>query len=328
MTTSFSTVSLVAALNAFQGKLGSLEWVACNAEQERLIDQYMPPDFSVFSKAELEALASYSADELNAALATRGSSLRFDPFNEDEMGAYGSLIVNVNWLEKGQKCTVSTKPGFSFAQLSDETATVRWAELTGQPVACARTREEDMVYMTPYSRALSGLELVTTAKAIQESLCSIHKENKAALNDQVKRSFALMNEGCNFNEAYTLGGVVFPMVDLEQELNLDWLKELRCLPQSSNPYKVVEAVQANKLKMNHIGAAVRSDTSVKMVLECYTPPTTPLVIDEPFLTWFVRPGLEEPFFVAMAEQDCWKEPKDLKVKFSSYSHRSEKWGFA
>lgn len=100
---------------------------------------------------------------------------------------------------------------------------------------------------------------------------------------------------------------------MSQEFPLDWVKELRCLPQDSNPYKVVEAKQANKLKMNHVGAAVRSDTSVVMVLESYSPPTTPLVVDEPFLVWFERPGIDEPFFAACVDKDSWKEPKDLKV---------------
>lgn len=149
-TTSFSSISLAAALNAFKDKLGQLTWVGINSEQELLISDYLRSDFTSFSNMELEALASTSADELNTALAKRGSSLRFQPLKEDEIGAYGSLIVNVTWKEKGKKRSIKTMPTITFAELSDDTAAILWSSENGAPVARTATQEGDVVYMTPF----------------------------------------------------------------------------------------------------------------------------------------------------------------------------------
>jgi hypothetical protein len=322
-TTSFSSISLAAALYAFEEELGQLNWVSVNNEQERLISEYLRPDFTSFSKQELEALASTSATELNNALEVRGSSLRFAPLKDDEIGAYGSLIVNVNWKEKGRKLTIKEMPKIAFAELSDDTAAIRWSNETEAPVAVARTakkdgdKDGDVVYMAPFSGSLAGLDLIATCRAIKDSMGSVFQADQALVSKQLERS-ALLYGGDKHLENVrslrsTLGGVVFPMIDMSQEFALEWVTDLRCLPPNSPPYKVVEAKQANKLKMNHIGAAVRSDTSAVMVLECYTPPTTPLVIEGPFLVWFERPGINEAYFAALVDQDSWKDPKDLTV---------------
>ena len=89
--------------------------------------------------------------------------------------------------------------------------------------------------------------------------------------------------------------VLFPMVDLDLKVALEWLKGMWTLPQSGPQLKVTRALRQTKVKMNEEGVRIEEAAAVGIAFAAVFLPNRH-VIDRPFLMWVDRPGLESAAF--------------------------------
>jgi hypothetical protein len=114
--------------------------------------------------------------------------------------------------------------------------------------------------------------------------------------------------------AAAFGGLRFPMVDLNQQVDINWLKKMSTYALGET-WEISQAKQQTKLRMNHLGARAQSAVAIGgMMITSVRPPDPPdLVIDRPFMVWFERAGLNRPLFSGHITPDDWKEPADLET---------------
>jgi len=102
------------------------------------------------------------------------------------------------------------------------------------------------------------------------------------------------------------------MVNLIQRVDISDLKGLKAVDSLGQPWKIVQALQETKVKMNEKGAKVESAVAIVGTLECCVEEKKELVIDRPFFMWVERQGMKRPLFAGYMAPDCWKDPgRDL-----------------
>ncbi|TFG32384.1 hypothetical protein EU527_10300 [Candidatus Thorarchaeota archaeon] len=142
------------------------------------------------------------------------------------------------------------------------------------------TRASDRVYLMMADDAPVGFSLISHMENISRQMKKIEPEYE---------------------------GVVFPMIDLNEEGKLEWFIGL-----TVGGMVITEALQQTKLKMNHEGFRVKSAVAIGILK---APPRRgePYVINRPFLMWITRPGLSKPLLVAYLNKDVWKDPEGLDM---------------
>ncbi len=106
---------------------------------------------------------------------------------------------------------------------------------------------------------------------------------------------------------YSYQQAIFPMVDIDQEVNISWLKDM----EACDVYKIVQALQQTKFQMNEKGAKVESAVAISFVDACYRPePPKVFTVNDAFYLWIVRPGMKTPIFAAYIDKDAWKAPQE------------------
>src|SRR3989338_8764552 len=240
---------------------------------------------------EIESIASKSADEINKFLADKGFDIQLNPFSSQEFGVASVLDMLVEWAEKGEATSVTRRnthdayPAVRIARGSY----VDFLETKGHNHAIARlrTKSGDFVHMTilDYLPDNSGsFKLVEIAEELSEG-----------------------DKSDNL-----IGGVVFPMVSLNQQVDISWLIGLRTTGANELSAIITQALQQTKLRMNEEGARAQSAVALGVLRGCL--PTYDYVIDWPFLFWITRPGISKPLFVAYVTEDDWKNPGDIRSK--------------
>lgn len=111
--------------------------------------------------------------------------------------------------------------------------------------------------------------------------------------------------------------LTFPMVDLAVDTDISWIEGMRsagpCQFFKGDPAEIDQAVQKNRLRINHLGARAESATAMTFMLGAAAPKNEPLryIIDQPFLFWIERQGIAEPLFYAYVDRTDWKDPGDI-----------------
>ena len=101
-------------------------------------------------------------------------------------------------------------------------------------------------------------------------------------------------------------GIVFPMIDYNNEIDLSWIEGLHINPK----WFVSAAVQQTKFRMNEKGARANSGAGMAMTKGA-APRAMPFVIDKPFALWITRRGIRFPLFSGIFLEDTWKKPDSL-----------------
>jgi hypothetical protein len=242
------------------------------------------------SIAEIESIASFTADDINRFLSVRGFKIQLAPFRRGsswrEMGVASVLDLLVNWIRPGTYTTVKGQDGnvYPAARLGLTVSSFHKAAHHRYPVAQLHTISGDLVYLTKLDSAPADFELLQYAQQFSGSLRPI----------------------------YNYCGVVFPMVDLKQEVDISWLLNLETTSAEGEPAKITQALQGMHLAMKQEGAR-----AMRAVYE----PEPDLVIDGPFLVWFQRLWLAKPLFVGYITEEDWKNPGEIKgawLPFKTY----------
>ncbi len=287
-------ISAVCKAAVFIGADTSM-WQPVNKQQELFLAQYVSKhtELKEFSGTEMRAWASDNNETLNKILADEGFSIRLTPFGKGGFGVVSILDVLVKWLHEGKRTEISTFDGTKYAavRLNKGVDVVQSGKHTLVRIA---TKSEDSVWMTLADAPLEGFALIEKIKSLRSIVHSPLLDFK--------------NEPNPFDVKQ--GEVLFPMVDLDQQVDIGWLLGMQLRPE----FEISQALQLTKLKLNEKGAHVRSAVAIG-VERCAIPRMHQLVIiDKPFYLWIERPGLTHPIFAGYITEADWKEPKDLEGK--------------
>ncbi len=293
VTTTCVTPPIVAALTKTEDILGpDREWNAVNALQKTFVADYLPDAREVALIPEIESIASEKTEDINAFLAARGFQIKLDPLvptpNERPFATASVMDVLVEWVEDGDVTHVTTPDGEEYAAVRIKRSGAEFYDADGLngTIVGLKTKSGDRVYLAMMQSPGEGFDLV--AKAMHLS--------------KTKKYFS------------QFAAVVFPKVDLDQKVDISWLKKLWTIDSHGCHAKITQALQQTKFKMNEKGARAKSavalggmrSTSIEL-------PPIDLIINKPFLLWIERDGLTKPLFVGYLCQDVWKDPGSLNM---------------
>jgi hypothetical protein len=282
------TYPIVAALVKAEDILGeNRTWVPINGMQSRfLADFFRICRNEGLGIPEIESIASWSADEINTFLRQRGFDIQLQPFDSKTFGFASVLDLLVEWLEKGKKTSVKCvldQEWYDAARLKNGVEYLL-SSIHRHPIAAIATKTGDVVYMTKIDDAPDGFDLV----AMAEQLANLSRR------------------------VYEFGGLVFPMVDLNQQSDVSWILKMKTYTDARTEAYISQAVQQTILKMNEEGARAKSAFAGSMPLGTRIPKEKPdMIIDAPFLVWFMRPLLNKPLFVGYIATEDWKNPGSI-----------------
>lgn len=290
MSTTAVTYPIVMALKVAEKFLGpDRTWIPKNEMQARFLKEIFEPCRNE-SVPEIESLASWDAKEINNFLARRKFGIRVpEPFPPLHFGTASVLDLLVEWINEGSVGTVKTDPPegrlFPGVRLWKGVSILR-SKNHEKPIAHLETKTGDRVFITEFRHPKEGLDLVRQAEEL-------------TARTSIVRDYE---------------GVLFPMVDLDQCVDISWMGGLSTTADTDAPAIIASALQQTKLRMNELGARVESAVAT-MVMGC-TPiarePKPPLLINEPFLIWFTRPGLSKPLFVGHIAEEDWRNPGKVR----------------
>lgn len=263
-------------------------WWTINEEQQFFTDTYWPfaHQLSKLTEKELSSIISPEIDEVNRFLKDKGFDIQLDPFENSDPGncAIASVLdVLLKWKVPGTEhiLTVENEQYPAVFMPTNESCMV--GTYKNQEVAVIEAENNDTVYLM---KAPLG-QPVLKDFALIEYLKNISKKNLAR----------------DFYE-----DMLFPMVDINEQLQLNWLLDLRFPIDDSREYRISQALQQTKFQMNEQGTAVQSAVVISIVRTCVP---RHFIIDEPFYIWIKRDGIDIPVFAAYVDKENWKKPAKL-----------------
>ncbi len=289
---------LIAALMKAEDILGpDRNWQADNATQSLFLEKF----FDKASRAEsldipeIESIADWDAEVINRFLRERGFEIQLVPFRgnatEAEFGVASVLDILVTWLEPGRE--VPLKANSQVVPAADDgkeypavrmVKGVSFHSASQHPYAIAKlqTQSNDAVYLSRLDTAPTGFDLLRYTKQLSAAL----------------------------NPNYDYEGVVFPMVDLKQKVDISWLIGMSTITDMNKPAFISQALQETHFSMDTKGAHAKSAVALGIRMTSIVRPSRPdLIIDGPMLVWCERPTLNQPLFVAHVTQEDWKKPE-------------------
>ena len=289
-TETLTVLPILGCLRAAEDWLGRpLAWDGKSDKQREFLDLFLPgmPNVDGMREGELRRIADANIGPINHWLKENG----FDIELSAEPGPGGFCVVSildvlVEWIQKGSKAHVQNDKGtFDAVKLSrDKGVAIRQnPHVHNHPVAVIMTQSGDRVYMTP-------------------------------VDDMPDEDFPVMSKIRSLQTLehtdHRYEGVVFPMVKYDQNIDIDFLKGLSTSTVAPG-FFVQEAVQQTKFRMNLDGARVESAAAMSFRCLSRGASTPPLVIDQPFLLWIEREGLNVPIFGGVFAEDVWENPGGL-----------------
>ena len=264
-------------------------WVSTNETQERFIRHFLAACKGVSLK-EIELSVSQNANEINEFLASKGFSIRLNPFPPNTVGFASILDLLVQWLQRGKKVDIIALNGkrYDGVQIKSEGVFIYGSTYKGQKhtVACLRTKSGDLVYMAVPMVQAEGLDLLDVARSLTDNV--------------------------EYPAPYE--GIQFPMVKLDIVNNIDWLLGMETRNQSGTPAVITQAIQQIRIRINEVGAHFESATAMAVTLKGIHIPKPELIIREPFIVWVIRPNVKEPIIAAVVTEENWENPGSLGGK--------------
>ncbi len=288
MSTTNTTYPIVAALVKAEDILGpNRQWQPVNETQARFLKEFFTPCRGEVGIPEIESIASWKAQVINQFLQERGFSIQLEELDDDTFGVASVLDLLVEWIVEGFATTITTSDMKDYPGVQIDAKGISYFTTPGHsnPIAQIHTKNDDRVYLTMMSNPPEGFDLVARAEELTTGM-----------------------KAC-----YEYGDLVFPMVDLDQRENISWLLNMETTRQNTGQRAwISQALQQTKLKMNEMGAHVKSAVAIAVSLEMFIQTKPDHVINQPFLVWFMRDGLSKPLFVGHITTESWKNPGDLQ----------------
>ncbi|MFW9888334.1 MAG: hypothetical protein ACFFER_09140 [Candidatus Thorarchaeota archaeon] len=290
-TSTIVTYPIAAALKeAEEFVIDSSGWNPVKIIQRNFLERfYTPCREEIPTIEEIEYVAHIDVEVINKWLKEHDFDIQLDSFDENGFGVAAMLDLLGLWLAKGIRTSVVTEDGSTYPGVRMDTGfTFNTVGGSTNLVVALETGDQDVVYMMMADKVPSGFDMVTYVEEIQQNMTPVERDYEA---------------------------IVFPMIDLSEEGELEWLINLQLMiPQDRFPfYFIQQALQQTKLKMNQEGYRVKSVAAVAAMLGAAPPEVPPYIINRPFIMWIARPDLSKPLFVAYLNTDVWKDPSGLEM---------------
>ncbi len=234
----------------------------------------------------MKGKSTWDVKIINKWFADNGFSIKLTakPQPDQEMFYLGCIYSHLlTWQQAGSEQKLRGENGKDYDGVYMKRRGLSFYSLDHLSIASVATKDtRDVAYMMPckLGAEISPFELSLFARATQRD----------------------MKRTGEFSALH------FPMVDLNVDTSLDWLKgiwtETFKIDQIA---RVVEAKQQSKLKMNHKAAKAESAAGISVSFESVSL-DRPMVIDQPFLFWISRQGIPMPLFAAWVDFESWANP--------------------
>lgn len=278
--------ALTTAENAFLGQ--NTKWLASNNTQKVFIDQYMTKKdqyLKLLVPDEMKVKASRKISEINEFLKANNFDIQLNDSNNGRPADFATAAIfniAVQWAKTGKITEINTNNAKYPAVKINKDFNVFSCSAHSQPIVAVSTKTSDTVYITIADKPRSGFELLDYVAKIK-------------------------NDTENYN-AINIGRVIFPMVDLNQKVDISWLVGMKGAG-SLDTARIAEALQQTKFQMDEKGAAAQSAVAISFE-RCFKPQqNTILTIDKPFFVWIEREGLDIPLFAGYIDYVDWKKPQ-------------------
>lgn len=292
-TQTITAFPIIGCLKAAEEYLaGKLEWGTINKEQQEFMELFFEKGMEGIqglSETELRWKADKDVTKINNWIRENGFDIQLtESPNPGGFSVASILDVLVEWMKEGELRNIFNDKGdFEGVLLKEGVRVLQNPHLHSYPVARIRTKSGDRMYMTP----VDGLP-----------------DDKFALESKIRSIMVAMK-----HDDHRYEGVVFPMIDYDQEIDIGFLRGLQARKPDGEDYYVSEAIQQTKFRMNEKGARVESCAAMTMRLCASSGDfTPPFVIDRPFMLWIEREGINIPLFGGVFAEDVWKNPKTLE----------------
>jgi hypothetical protein len=266
-------------------EIGTSSWKVVNSSQERFLQIFDVCKSDVGQVREIEyEVGIGTVDPVNSFLKRKDIGIQLNSIGTTEIAVASVLDLLIEWMLEGQSSNILKEAEEYSAVLLKQGVQVSLVKNFLNPVAIINTRTEDKVLMTILT------EQPTSSFEVFELACKLVKSQES------------VEAAGNFE------GVKFPMIDLNVQINVEWLRGMM-----TDGWNVGQALQQTKLKMNEKGAHIREAFAIAAEASAPGEEPQPLVIDKPFLLVFQRPSLKRPLFSAFLTEDCWKNPSSLDM---------------
>ncbi|MFC1623036.1 hypothetical protein ACFL2R_01355 [Patescibacteria group bacterium] len=236
-----------------------------------------------FSKKELRAWVSNSAEEINEILKKEGFDIRLHDLRPGETAFLSILQILLKWITPGTECVIRRPgdlkeyPGVFLRKGFQVLASSNHAD----SIICIQSKNGDQVFMTIADEELKDFKLF--------------------------KKIEMLDIGIELAELTNISSVKFPMIDLDQQPDISWLQGTYHHQEGV----IAQAKQQTKFKMNEKGALLESAVAIT-TMKCCLHNKKEITINQPFYLWIKRPGVSLPIFCAYMDTASWKKP-DLDV---------------
>lgn len=295
MSSTFAPYTIVSALQELL-KIGkaTIPWEPMGKDsprQKAFLDAFLKDiPKNTFSPKELETLGGFEVSAINVFLRSKGFDIQLKQ-QDDPHALYSASVMNVlvHWKIPGTESTVYVdKKQYPAVLLKEGCFRAFTLENWGFPLSIIQTDNGDTAFITVAEKPVEGEALVQVA-------------------DKLMRGTPVRRGAKDYEK------LLFPMVDLDRQEDLSWFEGMSFMgidrTSHATPFYIAQALNQNKLKINHLGARAESATAFGATRGISFNPT--LVIDRPFLFWLTRRDLGHPYFCAYVTEEDWKNPGKL-----------------
>lgn len=257
-----------------------------NDLQKRLLEACAEIDLSKIP--EIESIADLRVDVVNAWLIKKGFDIQLNPCAPPSFYTGSVLDLLLKWSRPGTETRLHDGE-FKAARITDHFGVYRISSTLFNHVAQLTCDNGDRVYM------MSCRERTVLALDLRDFVLGIEK------NLELTSDYA---------------AVVFPHVKFEEYPDISWLagvnpREDGVYETETGPgltYCVAEAKQQTRFAMDHVGAHVESAAAIAFIgsgcmLDAEMKPD--FVINEQFVLWVRREGVNDPIFIGHFFEDSW-----------------------
>jgi len=278
-------------------------FVTKNTNQEILFDKFWPlrSELENLSSKEIKSVASKDVEEVNGFLKKNNFDIQLEQIDDPKAFYVASILdVLLIWKEKGLLSSIydaELHKNYSAVEMknSDQWKVFAPKTCSDNCLDCkdkileVTAKNCDKVYMKIAEKPLDGFDLMSKILELQDSLSLL-----------------------NVDESYDK--ILFPMVAIDQRVDISWLKKLKLrFPGRDDFYGVAQALQQTKLKIDENGAVVKSAVAISWNhLKSMENFSLEFKIDKPFYLWVMRPGMTLPLVAAYVDKSSWKQSVNLK----------------
>ncbi len=237
---------------------------------------------------EIQSMASHDVDKVNRFLRDHGFSIQLDPITDDTFAVASILDVLVEWLKAGTRTMILDARGDRYDAVK------------------IKDRQSVHVHHVPrYDDMAVSIQTLDPKTAVWMMMCDDELEHLDLIDrTQVVRSAIAGNAQLNEHD-----GVIFPMVAMDHEVDISWLRGVNTTAADGEPAWISQALQQTKFRMNERGA--RAESAVAMAVTRSISFDKLYTIDRPFLVWIERECCSLPLFAARINPEDWKDPGSL-----------------